>query len=98
MSRAFVRDLTVKHNWSAVHEDMFDASRVMKRIVVRSPILNRCRVEDCNISHHSGPQNAAVGNANPARSLRGHLADRFFQAHGVLNANVFGKYSSKRAK
>ena len=67
----------------------------MKRLVVSGYVPDGGRVEDNNVSHHPRPQNAPIRNPHAAGSLRAHLADGFFQAHGVLCSNVLSQDARK---
>src|SRR5205823_8674645 len=88
-ARPFISDLAIDHYRLAIYENVFHADRIAQRIIVGRNILDRCWVEDRNIRKHSRSQDSAICDPNSTRSLRGHFANRFFEAHCMLLSHVF---------
>src|SRR5262249_25971923 len=50
----------IRHNRSSVHQHMLDSARILVRVGVGGPVLNRRRVEDNQIRERTGLDRASV--------------------------------------
>src|SRR5206468_7368982 len=75
-TRTLACDIAIRDDGPPVDEHPFDAQRVMVWVVESCNIVNRCRIENCDIRHHTGPENAAIGEAHADGRSGRHLANR----------------------
>src|SRR5258706_1690063 len=69
----------IEHD-SSVNDHKLKASRVLVRFLERGVVDHARGVENRNIGHHAGPQNAAVEDADLRRIGRSHLATGLFNS------------------
>ncbi len=79
LSRSCPRVGSVFDDDHAVHDDVIDSDRVVLWIVLGGVGTHCFRVENNDIGPKTISQNAPVGQAEPLRRERGHLANRLGQ-------------------
>ncbi len=69
----------VVHDESAVDGDVGNPFGNAPRLLVRRRVAHGLGVEADEVGDHPGPDEPAVGEAEPLRRERGHLPDRMLQ-------------------
>ena len=64
--RSLRRNASIPNHWPSIHKYVPYPNGVVHRIFERGHVLNRIRIEDCNIRKHSRPKNAAIHQAHAA--------------------------------
>src|SRR6185369_14737862 len=75
-SRLLARYLTAAHNRHTIHQHIDDAGRPLHRLLERTSVTNRLRIEDRDVREHAGLDDAAVVQAHALGGQRTEFPNR----------------------
>jgi hypothetical protein len=94
---ALARRFAVAERDRAVDDDVADAFRQLRRILVGRAIDHGIRIEDRDIGGHSRRDEPAIDHPDRVRRQRRHLADRILPGEHALLANIASEDARKAA-